>query len=412
MNRQRLAERLDQQIESHQIESRQIEMKIADVVLDQTADGRARMGRGTDRYASRGAAAWDSPARKCRENPAETTESRQGRNKTYDDPLNVASDASSLLAIAAELRLLPTLDFKNQLRADLEGEAEERALQPSGGGIESVRNSETLRQEIMRSLDQREFSMRPADPRSFLFSFVWHVVLVVLIASGIWAGHHTVITTTKFFTSELTYPGHNGGGGGGDRNTVQTIRGTPPKFSDQQMTPPAIVVRNPNPKLPVDATVLGPPSVKLPQSNRLGDLMSSNVAFPSNGTGSEGGMGSNSGTGLGQGTGSGVGNGRDAGIGGGAYTVGRGVRAPRAIYDPEPEYSDEARKMKHEGTVILSIIVDAEGRARNIHVARSLGMGLDEKAIEAVKKWKFEPGKKDGQSVAVQVNVEVNFRLY
>ncbi len=123
-------------------------------------------------------------------------------------------------------------------------------------------------------------------------------------------------------------------------------------------------------------------------------------------------MGSNSGTGLGDGNGSGVGNGKDAGIGGGAYTVGRGVRAPRAIDDPEPEYSDEARKMKHEGTVILSLIVDAEGRARNIHVARSLGMGLDEKAIEAVKKWKFEPGKKDGQPVAVQVNVEVNFRLY
>jgi protein TonB len=57
-------------------------------------------------------------------------------------------------------------------------------------------------------------------------------------------------------------------------------------------------------------------------------------------------------------------------------------------------------------------VVDAQGHPRNIHVARSLGLGLDEKAVEAVRKWKFEPGTKDGQPVAVQVNVEVNFRLY
>jgi len=376
------------------------------------SQSRVRTGRGREPYSSREAAASDSPAQQCRENEVKTTESRQGRHQTSGDSSSATPDTSSLLAIATELRLLPTPEFKNRLKADLNEEAEERALPTSAADIESVRNSARLRLEIMPSLDQREFSMLPADPRSFLFSFVSHVVLVVLIASGIWAGHRTITTTKRFLTSELTYPEDNGGGSGGERNTVRTSRGMPPKLSDQQMNPPAIVVRNPNPKLPVDSTVLGPPSVKLPQSNRLGDLMSSNVVFPSNGTGSGGGTGSTSGTGIGDGNGSGVGNGKDAGIGGGAYTVGRGVRAPRAIYDPEPEYSDEARKMKHEGTVVLSVIVDAEGRTRNIHVARSLGMGLDEKAIEAVKKWKFEPGKKDGQPVAVQVNVEVNFRLY
>ncbi len=378
MNQQAFSEQLDQQIEE----------LMAGLRLGPAASQSSAKAENTaDDGSSRGAAA-------------------------YDDPSNAASEASSLFAIAAELRLLPTPEFKNQLKADLEEETEERALGTSAAGIESARDSAGLRPEIMPSLDQRKFSVLPADPRSFLFSFVSHVVLVVLIASGIWAGHRTIITTTRFLNSELTYPRDNGGGGGGERNTVHASRGTLPKFSDQQMTPPAIVVRNPNPKLPVDSTVLGPPSLKLPQSNRLGDLMSSNVVFPSNGTGSGGGMGSSSGTGVGGGTGSGVGDGWDAGIGTGVYAVGRGVRAPRAIYDPEPEYSDEARKMKHEGTVVLSIIVDAEGRARNIHVARSLGMGLDEKAIEAVKKWKFEPGKKDGQPVAVQVNVEVNFRLY
>jgi TonB family protein len=88
------------------------------------------------------------------------------------------------------------------------------------------------------------------------------------------------------------------------------------------------------------------------------------------------------------------------------------VSAPRAIYNPDPEYSDEARKAKFQGNVVLSLVVDPLGHVRDIHVARSLGMGLDEKALEAVRKWKFEPGMKDGYPVAVQVNVEVNFRLY
>ncbi len=68
--------------------------------------------------------------------------------------------------------------------------------------------------------------------------------------------------------------------------------------------------------------------------------------------------------------------------------------------------------MHHQGTVSLALIVDAQGHARDIRVMRSLGMGLDEKAVEAVRKWRFQPGTKDGQAVAVQVNIEVNFRLY
>ena len=77
----------------------------------------------------------------------------------------------------------------------------------------------------------------------------------------------------------------------------------------------------------------------------------------------------------------------------------------------EPEYSEEARKAKFQGAVLLSIVVDAEGRPQNIRVIRPLGMGLDEKAIEAVSKWRFRPGYKDGKAVPVQANVEVNFRL-
>jgi len=77
----------------------------------------------------------------------------------------------------------------------------------------------------------------------------------------------------------------------------------------------------------------------------------------------------------------------------------------------DPEYSEEARKAKYSGTVMLEVIVDMEGRARDIRVSRSLGMGLDEKAVEAVTKWKFKPGMKDGRPVNVRALIEVNFRL-
>jgi TonB family protein len=87
------------------------------------------------------------------------------------------------------------------------------------------------------------------------------------------------------------------------------------------------------------------------------------------------------------------------------------VSAPVPIYKPEPEYSEQARKAKLNGTVKLSIVVDIDGNAKNIRVVRPLGMGLDEKAVEAVAKWRFKPGMKDGLPVAVKANVEVNFRM-
>ncbi len=88
------------------------------------------------------------------------------------------------------------------------------------------------------------------------------------------------------------------------------------------------------------------------------------------------------------------------------------MTAPRVLYAPDPEFSEEARKAKYQGTVVLWVVVGADGRTHDIRVQRSLGMGLDEKAIEAIRHWRFEPARKDGTPVAVQVNVEVNFRLY
>ncbi len=206
-----------------------------------------------------------------------------------------------------------------------------------------------------------------------------------------------------------------GGGGGGDRDKIQAPKGRLPKQSMEQFTPPAMVIRNPNPKLAVQPTVVVPPQVRLADNHmpNLGDPKSAIPSGPaSNGTGSGGGIGSGSGGGVGSGEGPGVGPGYGGGTGGGVFKVGGGVSAPRAIYTPDPDYSEEARKAKYQGTVVLWLIVSPDGRPRDMKVTRSLGMGLDQKAIEAVRQWKFEPAMMAGKPVAVQISVEVNFRLY
>jgi TonB family protein len=132
-------------------------------------------------------------------------------------------------------------------------------------------------------------------------------------------------------------------------------------------------------------------------------------------SGSVGAVGSGKGGGLAQRWSSevsrAIGPGEGRGFGGGVFRVGGGVTAPTLLYKEEPEYSEEARKAKFQGTVVLYVEVDPSGKAINPRVIRSLGLGLDEKAIEAVRKWKFKPGYKDGKPVTVAVTIQVNFRL-
>jgi TonB family protein len=100
-----------------------------------------------------------------------------------------------------------------------------------------------------------------------------------------------------------------------------------------------------------------------------------------------------------------------AGVTGGVYRVGGGVSAPSLILKINPEFTEEARAAKLNGSVLLSIVVDTDGGATNIHVLKGLGMGLDEKAVEAVAKWKFRPGMKGGVPVNVYAQVQVNFQI-
>jgi len=254
-----------------------------------------------------------------------------------------------------------------------------------------------------------------------------HVAVIGLLLSGIFVGHQVVqkVETqrvTLIAPSPETYalPAAkkevSGGGGGGDRDVVEAPKGRLPKFAETQITPPTIVLRNQHPKLTAEPTVVVPPQVKLASNHAL-NLGAPNApvmpsAPPSNGTGSGGGIGSGSGGGVGVGHGPGVGAGSGGGIGGGVYHVGGGISAPQAISAPDPEYTEEARRAKAQGTCVLWLIVDSSGHPRDIRVVRGLGYGLDAKALEAVQKWRFQPSLKDGKPVDVQISVEVAFHLY
>jgi len=257
---------------------------------------------------------------------------------------------------------------------------------------------------------------------TFVVSFLLHIVaaaLIVVSSSYLYKHREDIkqqVTGLVVDISPYVLPPSSskagGGGGGGDRDKLAATKGALPKSSREQITPPAVVVRNEAPKLAVDPTVVVPPNIPLPHTGPLGDPLSAVLGPPSNGTGSGGGIGSGSGGGVGSGRGPGVGPGWGGGIGGGPYRVGGGVSAPKPLYTPDPEYSEEARKAKYQGVVVLWLVIGADGHPQQIRVARPLGMGLDEKAIEAVRTWRFDPARKDGQPVAVQMNVEVSFRLY
>ena len=255
-----------------------------------------------------------------------------------------------------------------------------------------------------------------------------HVVLIGLLVASAPFNHQIVqraapreiVTLIAPSPDSYSLPASSkvvsGGGGGGDHDVLPAPKGRLPKPAMQQITPPAIVVRNEKPRLTAEPTLVVPPQVHL-ADNHLPNLgTSAGAVMPgaplSNGTGSGGGIGSGSGAGLGEGHGPGVGSGNGGGIGGSLFRVGGGISAPQAISTQDPDYTEEARRAKTQGTCVLGLIVDTEGHPREIRIVRGLGSGLDAKAIEAVRQWRFAPAMKDGKPVNVQISVEVSFRLY
>ena len=250
------------------------------------------------------------------------------------------------------------------------------------------------------------------DPKSTAIAVVAHVVVIGLI---VWLLANKVLVKAPEKKTEITLVEPPTppkappklevmGGGGGQKGPTPVSRGNPPKFEAQPILPP---VQPPKiqPKLAVD------PSINVQTDLKMAKIDTPNIGM-SNSPLVGMSMGNGNGSGLGSGNGNGMGPGSGGNTGGGLEHIGGGVSAPIPIYQPEPEFSEEARKAKVAGNVLVYLEVDATGRPRNVRVVRGIGLGLDEKAMEAVRQYKFKPAKKDGKPVTVEMNVEVNFQIF
>ena len=202
-----------------------------------------------------------------------------------------------------------------------------------------------------------------------------------------------------------------GGGGGGERNPAPATKGKAPKFSLNQIAPPMVHTKADS---QFQASLLGPPDLKIPSPNmdNYGDPLSK-LMSNSGGPGGGSGIGSGTGTGIGSGEGGGLGPGSGGGTGGGAFRPGvGGVGYPECFYHPDPKYSEEARKAKYQGTVLVQGTVAVDGQITDIQVVKGPGLGLEDKSVEAVKTWRCKPANgPNGKPVPTLVTIELNFRL-
>ena len=216
-----------------------------------------------------------------------------------------------------------------------------------------------------------------------------------------------------------------GGGGGGKNQPEPPAAGELPETTPVQMVAPDPT--NPQPLMAMEDLFAQVPSIEMPiqlprnLSLPIGDIFAPPNSSTSSGPGSGGGIGTGRGTGIGSGTGSGVGPGSGGGMGGGegggiGKSKGKGitgsVREPEILSSPRPDYTEEARKIRIVGTVILHGTIRKDGTVDNVTVVRGLGYGLDESAIHTVMtKWRFRPGTRNGEPIDFPTNIEVNFNL-
>jgi periplasmic protein TonB len=217
----------------------------------------------------------------------------------------------------------------------------------------------------------------------------------------------------------LSTPGPGGGGGGGGNQMKE-----PPRKAElpgkEKITVPATklpeVAPTPKPPDPPAEQELTIPAKTLgdAQQTAVGAIEGTNPsATLSQGTGTNGGAGTGSGSGIGPGQGSGLGAGFGGGAGGGAYRPGNGVEIPRVLRDVRPNYTADAMRAKVQGTVVVEAVVLPDGTVGEARILRSLDstFGLDEEALKAAKQWRFAPGTRFGQPVAVLVTIELTFTL-
>ena len=195
-------------------------------------------------------------------------------------------------------------------------------------------------------------------------------------------------------------------GGGGHTMPLPVTRGNPPKPLPKPIllltAAPKIVSR-----LPIQPAIDMQPDIKMAKVN-LPTIGMSNAPAPT----VVASMGNDAGAGLGSGSGNGLGSGAGGNFGGGVFKVGGGVSQPLVLFAPDPGFTEEARRAKASGKVVVYLQVNQEGSPMHVRVLRGLGLGLDEKAVEAVRQYRFKPAMKDGHPVVVEMNVEVNFQIF
>jgi periplasmic protein TonB len=211
--------------------------------------------------------------------------------------------------------------------------------------------------------------------------------------------------TVSPYLAKLAPSASKAGGGGGAPDKLPATKGQLPKFSNMQFSRP--IVNPPKSEITMAPTVVGNPDIHLPNNNlpNWGDPFGKTMSDS---------MGNGGGNGVGNGRGNGVGPGEGYGTGGGVPTAGSGgYGMPACLYCPRADYSDEAMKVKVQGVVELMAIITPDGRVTDVHVAKGLGLGLDEKAIEAVRSWRLKPALgPDGKPASVRQLIEVAFQLY
>jgi protein TonB len=248
-------------------------------------------------------------------------------------------------------------------------------------------------------------------PASAAFAIGAHVVIILLIALFI-ASQMKMMTPAKKDIATVIAPQtpppiapklQQIGGGGGQHDIAPVSKGRLPDLAQKQLiapkAPPTVA-----PKLAVDPTVVVQKDLKMATNDMP------NLGAPSSSLNGVS-LGNGTGTGIGSGNGSGIGPGSGSNTGGGPVAVGGGVSKPVPIFVPEAEFSEEARKAKFSGNVLVYLWIDTNGKPSHVRVARGVGMGLDEKAIEAVRKYQFKPAMKDGKPVLVDMYVNVEFTI-
>ena len=261
------------------------------------------------------------------------------------------------------------------------------------------------------------------DPTSSAISFILHIFAITLVLWLAAMSHRAVVHIDETIVTPVQFTLYappppvmhaakitGGGGGGGEHRLIEPTRGHMPRIAKVETLPPQIA-RIEHPKLAVEPTL----QVKIPDNSNVpnfGVPQSPQIMLASQGSGSGSGFDHGMGGGLGMGHGLGAGAGGGGGYGGGLMSVGGGVSAPVVIHSVDPEFTESARSANYQGMVSIELIVDSQGNPQNVHVVRHLGMGLDEKAIQAVKQYKFRPAMFQGHPVAVQMVIDVDFHLH